>query len=86
MKRGGCTFGNGKTRGHPLSKRGAVVSQLVLKLKESVPPRVPHTPTRSDLSWLMSDGTRHRIKTKDGPINRIGNEYFRYAALFMAGF
>ena len=42
MKRGGCKFGDGKTRGCPLSKTkkggGAVVSQLVPKFKESVPP------------------------------------------------
>ena len=36
MKRGGCKFGNSKIRGCPLSKKGAVVSQLVPKLKESV--------------------------------------------------
>ena len=38
MKRGGCKFGDSKTKGCPLSKRGAVVSQLVHRLKESGPP------------------------------------------------
>ena len=39
MKRGGCTFGDGKTRGCPLPKGGgAVVSKSVHKLKKSVPP------------------------------------------------
>ena len=37
MKRGGCIFGDDKTRGCPLSKKegggGGVVSQLVPKLK-----------------------------------------------------
>ena len=38
MKRGGCKFGGSKTGDVLCPKRGAVVSQLVLKLKESVPP------------------------------------------------
>ena len=38
MKRGGCKFGGSKTGAVHGQKGGAVVSQLVLKLKESVPP------------------------------------------------
>ena len=38
MKRGGCKFGGSKTGAVLCPKRGAVVSQLVFKLKESVPP------------------------------------------------
>ena len=38
MKRGGCKFGGSKTGAVLCPKRGAVVSQLVVKLKESVPP------------------------------------------------
>ena len=38
MKRGGCKFGGSKTGAVVCPKRGAVVSQLVPKLKESVPP------------------------------------------------
>ena len=38
MKRGGCKFGGSKTGAVFCPKRGAVVSQLVLKLKESYPP------------------------------------------------
>ena len=38
MKRGGCKFGGSKTGAALCPKNGAVVSQLVLKLKESVPP------------------------------------------------
>ena len=34
MKRGGCKFGGSKTGAVLCPKRGAVVSQLVLKLKE----------------------------------------------------
>ena len=49
MKRGGCKFGDSKTRGCPLSKRGAVVSQLVPNLKESVPPPPPGSSPY--LSW-----------------------------------
>ena len=41
MKRGGCKFGGSKTGAVLCPKRGAVVSQLVLKLKESVPPPPP---------------------------------------------
>ena len=41
MKRGGCKFGGSKTGAVLFPKRGAVVSQLVLKLKESVPPPPP---------------------------------------------
>ena len=37
MKRGGCKFGGSKTGAVLCPNRGAVVSQLVLKLKESVP-------------------------------------------------
>ena len=36
MKRGGCQFGDDKTRGCPWPKRGALVFKLVLKLRESV--------------------------------------------------
>ena len=45
MKRGGCKFGGSKTEAVlcPNRGRGAVVSQLVLKLKESVPPPPPGT-------------------------------------------
>ena len=39
MERGGCKFGGSKTGAvHGQKGGGAVVSQLVLKLKESVPP------------------------------------------------
>ena len=43
MKRGGCEFGGRKTGAvlYPNRGGGAVVSQLVLKLKESVPPPPP---------------------------------------------
>ena len=41
MKRGGCKFGGGKTGAVLCPKRGAVVSQLVPKLEESVPPPPP---------------------------------------------
>ena len=44
MKRGGCKFGGSKTGAVLCPKReggGAVVSQLVPKLKESVPPPPP---------------------------------------------
>ena len=41
MKRGGCKFRGSKTGAVLCPKRGAVVSQLVLKLKESVPPPPP---------------------------------------------
>ena len=41
MKKGGCKFGVSKTGAVLCPKRGAVVSQLVLKLKESVPPPPP---------------------------------------------
>ena len=44
MKRGGCKFGGSKTGAVLCPKRGAVVSQLVLKLKESVPPPPPPAP------------------------------------------
>ena len=43
MKRGGCKFGGSKTGVVLCPKRGVVVSQLVLKLKESVPPPPPGT-------------------------------------------
>ena len=36
MNRGGCKFGDDKTRGCPWPKRGALVFKLVPKLKESV--------------------------------------------------
>ena len=39
MKRGGCNFGGWKTGAVNGQKGGAVVSQLVPKLKESVHPR-----------------------------------------------
>ena len=43
MKKGGCKFGDGKTRGCPWPKKkkrggGTVVSKWVPKLKGSVPP------------------------------------------------
>ena len=42
MKRGGCKFGSGKTGAVNVQKGGgAVVLQLVPKLKESVPPPPP---------------------------------------------
>ena len=41
MKRGGFKFGGSKTGDVICPKRGAVVSQLVPKLKESVPPPPP---------------------------------------------
>ena len=67
MKRGGCKFGGSKTGAVLCPKRGAVVSQLVLKLKESVPPppRVKRSllyimsplrppPTTTRCCWLVS--------------------------------
>ena len=48
MKRGGCKFGGSKTGAVLCLKRGAVVSQLVLKLKESVPPPPP-----GESAWVI---------------------------------
>ena len=55
MKRGGCKFGGSKTGAVLCAKRGAVVSQLVLKLKESVPPSsgVPLTIKSKDKSFVV---------------------------------
>ena len=54
MKRGGCKFVDGKTRGCPWPKREAVVSKSVPKLKESVSPSP--SPQSPPLSAAPSGG------------------------------
>ena len=50
MKRGGCKFGGSKTGAVLCPQRGgAVVSQLVLKLKEPVPPPPPGVKRTEDI-------------------------------------
>ena len=54
MKRGGCKFGDGKTRAQPGAvhgqNEGAVVSESVPKLKESAPPPPPDHVSITQLS------------------------------------
>ena len=59
MKRGGCKFGGSKTGAVLCPKRGAVVSQLVLKLKESVPPPPPPRAAAGRWDWAGGVGCEY---------------------------
>ena len=75
MKRGGRKIGGSKTEAVLCPKRGgAVVSQLVPKLKESVPPLPPPPPSRA---------TRLVVLNLDDPI-QFDTVLKRYALMLLA--
>ena len=73
LKRGGCKFGGSKPGAVLCQKRGAVVSQLVPKLKESVPPVSPgygdssHVQTRKKYFSIIYIDIRNTEEAVRGP-------------------
>ena len=67
MKRGGCKFEGSKTEAVLCPNRGAVVSQLVLKLKESVPPPPGVKGNRKERNNIR---VRKKVQTRVGRIEK----------------